>query len=671
MMSTESSAINRQPTPVSCWLRLGGLAALLAGSVLQATPIPTTLTDFEVSGTQVGDAHPGAFLEADHCASCHQISEQDTAPVNSWRGSKMAHAGRNPLFFAQLATANQDAENVGYYCLRCHVPKSVISGNALASESAALSDSDRQGVDCHFCHSLVNPDYVAGESPVRDETVLAALESVPEYYANAMFVIDPDGVRRGTRPDASPYHERELSPFHTESALCGTCHDVGNVAVSRQGDGTWRYNALDTPVDDEDPWMQFPLERTYTEWKLSAFADGGVDMGGRFGGDGVSVVSSCQDCHMPRTAGRAAIMGPERSDLRTHEFAGASVWTLDIIGRHFADDPDVDAEAIAAGMARSRDMLGRAASLALEEVGGALRVRLFNETGHKLPTGHIEGRRAWLNVRVFNASDELLIEYGGYDPLQAELDTEWTMVYEMVVGLSEDAAAVTGLAPGPTGHMALADTIVKDTRIPPRGFDRSDFELGGAPVVGRDYADGQYWDDVYFRLPDGADRVEVTAWYQTATRQYIEELRDNNISDDWGDTLYALWQESGRSPPEIMGQVAAATSPFVRGDFNDNGALDPSDAESMLACFESETAVTDRCLIGDFTGDGRVTCEDFDSLDAQWPGPGATPRPMVCLLGAAGAVSVPSLSGPTGAILALTLLLAGLLGLAWRESGMT
>lgn len=131
----------------------------------------------------------------------------------------MAHAGRNPLFFAQLATANQDAENVGYYCLRCHVPKSVISGNALASESAALSDSDRQGVDCHFCHSLVNPDYVAGESPVRDETVLAALESVPEYYANAMFVIDPDGVRRGHDPTPPLPRARAVAVSHRKRAV--------------------------------------------------------------------------------------------------------------------------------------------------------------------------------------------------------------------------------------------------------------------------------------------------------------------------------------------------------------------------------------------------------------------------------------------------------------------
>jgi len=635
---------------------------LLAATVITVAAhaqVPATLNDFRVSGTQHGDAHPGAFLEAEHCGACHQVSGQDSSPLPSWRGSKMAHAGRNPLFFAQLATANQDVDQVGYFCLRCHVPKSVVSGTALDIDGSTLTTSDQQGVDCHFCHALANPVYEPGVSPARDEWVLAGLESVPEYYANAMFVLDPDGVRRGTRPDASPYHERELSPFHTRSSLCGTCHDVGNVAVTRQADGSYRYNALDTPTDSEDPWMQFPLERTYTEWKLSAFADGGVDMGGRFGGDGVSVVSTCQDCHMPRTSGQAAAMGPLRHDLRQHDFSGSSVWTLDIIGRYFADDPAVDGDALAAGMARSRAMLGRAVSLEQDQLGGALAVRVFNETGHKLPTGHIEGRRAWLNVRLFDSADQLLAEYGGYDSTSAELQVHSTIVYAMTVGLSDEAAAATGLPAGPTGHMALADTIVRDTRIPPRGYDAATFEAGGAPVVGRAYTDGQYWDEVYFRLPDGAARAEVTAYYQTASRHYIEELRDANQSNHWGDTLHQLWNESGRSPPEVMGRLELSIEPFLRGDFNANGLLDQDDAEALVACFEREDMTGDPCQIGDFTGDGRIQCDDFERLAEHWTDPAPPAHPSACVLGWSAAVPVPVGDGPGGWLVLIVLVLLG------------
>src|SRR5690606_36943493 len=119
----------------------------------------------------------------------------------------------------------------------------VVSGSVETADGSALNDRDRDGVDCHFCHAMVDPRYVEGSSPPRDAGVLAALESVPAFTGNAMFVLDPDGIRRGPRADAQPSHELLVSPYHRSSALCGTCHDVGNVAVSRQTDGSYRYNA--------------------------------------------------------------------------------------------------------------------------------------------------------------------------------------------------------------------------------------------------------------------------------------------------------------------------------------------------------------------------------------------------------------------------------------------
>src|SRR5262245_29135115 len=111
-------------------------------------------------------------------------------------------------------------------------------------------------------------------------------------------------VRRGPLTDADPPHEFIYSPFHLTGNICGTCHEVGNVAVSSRTDGTYFYNAVDEPTPTENPAHQFPLERTFSEWRLSSFANGGVDMQGRFNGVGPTVVSTCQDCHMPKTNGR-------------------------------------------------------------------------------------------------------------------------------------------------------------------------------------------------------------------------------------------------------------------------------------------------------------------------------------------------------------------------------
>ena len=634
------------------------LAALLLASQLPiafADPVPATLRDFHLSGTQVGDAHADAFQTPQQCAACHSETGTSADPYASWKGSLMANGGRDPLFFAQLATANQDVANVGYFCLRCHVPMAVVSGNVLVADGSTLSERDRDGVDCHFCHAMVDPRYQAGSSPPRDAEVLAALESIPAHTGNAMFVLDPDGVRRGPRTDAEPSHELLVSPYHRSSDLCGTCHDVGNVAVSRQTDGSYRYNALDTPPESEDLASHFPLERTYTEWKLSAFADGGVDMGGRFGGEGGGVVSSCQDCHMPVRAGQACRFGPERSDLRSHDFAGASSWVLDIIGRYYIDDPAVDQDALAVGMAAADDMLARAASLdLLQDAGGVLRARVINETGHKLPTGHIEGRRAWVQVRLRDAQGNLLREYGAYDADTAELDETDTPVYEMAVGLSEGAAAATGNTPGRTTHMALADTIVKDSRIPPRGFHNADYAAAGAPTVGHAYADGQYWDDARFWIPAGTVRAEVAVLYQTVTRHYIEALRDANYSDHWGQTLHDLWEQSGRAAPITMASATIDLGSFVRGDFNANGVLDPDDAAQLAACL-AEGADINACRAGDFNGDGVVDCNDALAMIAAWNGPQPAPSFEACR--GVQIVSIPALNPQLLAVLAILLLL--------------
>ncbi|MFZ2236039.1 MAG: dockerin type I domain-containing protein [Dokdonella sp.] len=606
-------------------LSLTGLILLACSALALADPIPATLRDFHLSGTQVGDAHAGSFLPPQACASCHSNTGTSGEPYASWKGSLMAKGGRDPLLFAQLATANQDVANVGYFCLRCHVPMAVVSGNVVVADGSTLSERDRDGVDCHFCHAMVDPRYVAGSSPPRDATVLAALEAVPAYIGNATFVLDPDGVRRGPRADALPSHELLVSPYHRSSALCGTCHDVGNVAVSRQVDGSYRYNALDTPPESEDLASHFPLERTYTEWKLSAFAAGGVDMAGRFGGEGGGLVSSCQDCHMPVRAGLACNFVPPRADLRSHDFAGASSWVLDIIGRYYADDPAVDQDALAVGMAAANDMLSRAASLDLaQDAGGVLRARVTNESGHKLPTGHIEGRRAWVQVRLRDIGGNLLREYGGYDPVSAELDEAGTIVYEMAVGLSDAAAAATGGVPGRTTRMALADTIVKDTRIPPRGFDNANFAAAGAPTVGRHYADGQYWDDAHFWIPPAATSAEVTVLYQTVTRHYIEALRDANHTDHWGQTLHDLWEESGRAAPITMAAATIPLNGFLRGDFNGNGVLDAQDGARLTQCLAAG-ADPESCRAGDFNGDGIINCDDAAAMIAAWSGPDPVP----------------------------------------------
>ena len=95
----------------------------------------------------------------------------------------------------------------------------------------------------------------------------------------------------------------------------------------------------------------------------------------------------------------------------------------------------------------------------------------------------------------------------------------------------------------------------------------STLPAAGAPAVGATYADGQYWSDVRFQIPAGALRAEVALFYQSLPRYYIEELRDGNVTDDWGEILHDLWVETGRGEPIEM---AARSLPLaVTGIFAD------------------------------------------------------------------------------------------------------
>lgn len=322
---------------------------------------------------------------------------------------------------------------------------------------------------------------------------------------------------------------------------------------------------------------------------------------------------------MPVASGQACFFGPERIDMKRHDFAGAAAQVLDLIAEFTQGDPDVDQSAIAAGRAKAVSMLERAATLEVLSTASVVRVRVINESGHKLPTGHIEGRRVWVNVRFLNKRGEVVREHGRYDESSATLDSGSTTVFEMHVGLSASAAGATGLPPGPTGHMALADTIEKDNRIPPRGWSNAAYAAGGAPAVGAVYADGQHWADVDFAIPPGAVRADARLYYQNTPREYIDHLRDANTTDHWGQTLHSLWTATGRGAPILMASSSVGlTRPRIQPATT--AASLPEALARMLGDFGSRVP---RGSASDRDGDGVVTMADLFRFLAEQEGDGA------------------------------------------------
>ena len=46
--------------------------------------------------------------------------------------------------------------------------------------------------------------------------------------------------------------------------------------------------------------------------------------------------------------------------------------------------------------------------------------------------------------------------------------------------------------------------------------------------------------------------AQVTLYYQSASKEYIEFLRDENVTDSKAQDHYDAWNTLGKCPPEIM-----------------------------------------------------------------------------------------------------------------------
>ncbi len=544
------------------------LTTLKAALYVPRPALNTTAADFFLPGTQPGQLTT-TIPDSGSCDTCH------TAPIfDKWRGSMMSQAGRDPLMWAALSLANNDAPGSGDYCLRCHTPKGWLAGRSHPADGSALQSSDlSDGIACEICHRMVAPSPSPTDEAVAiDSAIRSALTTtVPvDNPGSGMLIIDPADNRRGPfslTPPHSAFRTDFLSQnlnAMTESRLCGSCHNVDNPALSwDSGRNQFWPNPTGQPPASVADGNLFPIETTFDEWANSEFSATGVYAPQFAGSKSDGIVRSCQDCHMRRATGPAAeaIYSPVNRDcagngcLPEHDLVGGNTWVPQLLqDTNWRLHSAADTVYLNGTVLRAREMLQKAAlitaTLTTSGTEKVATVRVINQTGHKLPTGYPEGRRMWLNIKAYDADDNLVYESGAYDTTTGELTPDSDIkIYEAKQGLTPELAAVLGIPAGESFHFVLNNTVIKDNRIPPRGYTQTNFDKPGLRPVGAAYADGQYWDDTEYRLPGNTDRVTVRLYYQTASKEYVDFLRANGGLD--GESLGTLWNSS-KSPPEIM-----------------------------------------------------------------------------------------------------------------------
>ena len=537
--------------------------------------LTSTMEDLVLPGTQPGQLND-LIPDSVDCDTCH------SSPIyDRWRGAPMSQSGRDPLMWAALAAANHDAPNAGDYCLRCHAPKGWLEGRSHPADGSALQGSDTaNGVACAVCHRMVDPRPTASEIASIDEAVRGNLAAtVPvTYVGSATAILDPEDNRRGPFAFARrlPYHTAFQTAFlgqssdaDTRARLCGTCHNVDNPLLSwdeKRGQFWPNDMNMGAPTSDLENGSLFRIESTYDEWRHSAYAAGGVEAPRFAGEDPDGVVEACQDCHLRRIPGVAADVQfePVTRDCATtgclpeHTMVGGNAWLPELLQQEdWRLSAEGEAEYLDEALREAQAMLRRAATLTVtlttSGTGRTATVRVVNETGHKLPTGYPEGRQMWINLRAYDGSGNLVYESGRYDGEENRLTRDAdAKVYEVKQGISEELAALVGEPAGASFHFLLNNEVVKDNRIPPRGYTQAAFDAPGLRPVGATYVDGQHWDETTYALPPDAERVRATLTYQTASQEYVEFLQARGGVD--GEALAQLW-ETSPSPSQVMARA--------------------------------------------------------------------------------------------------------------------
>ena len=345
------------------------------------------------------------------------------------------------------------------------------------------------------------------------------------------FPFVPGGRTRRRKPNNLHFPVPILySPFHPTSDICATCHDGSNLALTRQSYGSYALNPLGVAHDTQDKYDMFPIERTFSEWANSLYASMGVQANGVFGGNHpTGVMHTCQDCHMPKadTYG-CALEVIRRPDVPAHDFNGGNAWVQDMLYNLYPFT--LTYEYLADSKAWARYMLENASTLEVTNKGCAINVRIVNETGHA--TDRLsEGRRMWINVELRRRPTAgrrcrgVRRRHGGVDLIDTKVTRpswDWTR-----------RCRRRRVPAGTSFHFVLNNKVYSDNRIPPRGFIMG-------PRLFRQRRSRRPLPTVSIGMTRssrsaGRDGALVSVYHQTATKEYIEFLRDENRTNTAGD----------------------------------------------------------------------------------------------------------------------------------------
>jgi hypothetical protein len=301
--------------------------------------------------TWVGAGGPDVsdtFLTSSQCLGCHDAGSTglqfdmtkpnphgdgllNLSPFATWRTSPMGLGGRDPIFFAQLASETQSfhpapgvpAGKLQNICLGCHgiagqrqfhIDEKARSGQCAnftremvdavpwpaenpSAKHANYGMLARDGISCTACHRMVlNTDASAAVADAPQNACVAKRQAelnpgasgFAKTFTGSFMVGAPDRlIGPFEKPVLAPMDNAlGIKPVHdatiTSPEVCGTCHTVHLPVFNKEG----------------KTLAHIYEQTTYPEWAFSAYRTG-VTPDGRLPFGAGSNPLTCQDCHMP------------------------------------------------------------------------------------------------------------------------------------------------------------------------------------------------------------------------------------------------------------------------------------------------------------------------------------------------------------------------------------
>lgn len=352
------------------------------------------------------------FVSPSTCGGCHSdIYDQWQNSMHNLAHNDPIYLAISRLFLTGLTDKGEIAEAES--CVKCHTPVGYITGypEKSSDERAKVAQIATEGIQCDYCHSATG---------------------AKKMYNNGLTIKpgngeDSPGVKRGPRKDAkSDFHETEFSKFHTESDICGTCHNVKHVSFG------------------------ISLETTFDEWKE-----------GPYNSEDSQKRITCQGCHMYQRVGVPATGSTERPDNRGSSVEDGPI--RDHIFTHSFVGGNSLIPALSGGKDKSQmaeERLKNAATLSLDDARireGKLNITITNSgAGHYLPTGLTDIRQVWLEITLLDEKGRELFSSGRLD--KDGYMAENAIIFNTIYGDGKG---------DPVLNISKAREILKDMRIPP------------------------------------------------------------------------------------------------------------------------------------------------------------------------------------------------------------